>query len=238
MTDLIHTTITTPHHVDTIQAELKQKGYYLANAGQTCDDAELATFVKTLGGFWQQGTAQVVAPLANPTFIAQTTDEIPPHNECAYDAQPPHYLLLHCQENQVSGGDFYLVDSYRVLNALSAEMHSLLYHTKFQCLINPTHPEIVSCARHNEQGEIHLQYSCIGRSADWSSHSGYIPVAPFYQGYETIILTLQAQLKREELRERHSWTAGDLLIFDNRRFLHGRYAFQGFGRKLDHLRIQ
>lgn len=238
MTDLIYTTINTHHPIDTIQNELNQKGYYLANAGQICGKNALATLVETLGGFWQQGEPQVVAPLVNPTFIAQTTDEIPPHNECAYAAQPPRYLLLHCQENQVSGGDFYLVDSYRVLNALSAEMHSLLYHAKFQCLINPAHPEIVSCAHHNEQGEIHLQYSCIGRSADWRSHSGYIPIAPFYQNYETIIPTLQAQLKREAFRQPHAWTAGDLLIFDNRRFLHGRDTFQGFGRKLDHLRIQ
>lgn len=237
MTDLIPTKINKHHDADTIRNEISRKGYYLANTGQTCDESELATMIDALGGFWQQGGPQVIAPSPNPIFIAQTTDEIPPHNECAYAAQPPRHLLLHCQENQVQGGDFFLVDSTHILKALSAEMFALLYYAKFQCRINPSHPQVVSLLQQNERGEYHLQYSCIGHTGDWNDHTGYAPVAPFYQGYENIIPSLQAQLKREDLRRFHEWEPGDLLVFDNRRFLHGRNAFQGSGRRLDHLRI-
>ncbi|CAA6818025.1 MAG: Unknown protein [uncultured Thiotrichaceae bacterium] len=237
MTDLIPTKINQQHDIDTIRNEILRKGYYLANTGQICDERELTRLIDALGGFWQQGGPQVIAPLPNPTFIAQTTDEIPPHNECAYAAQPPRHLLLHCQENQVQGGDFFLVDSNHVLKTLSSELFALLYYAKFQCRINPSHPETVSLLQRNERGEYHLQYSCIGHTEDWNDHLNYVPLAPLYQGYETIIPSLQAQLRREDLRQTRKWEQGDLLIFDNRRFLHGRNAFQGSGRRLDHLRI-
>ncbi|MGB1012215.1 MAG: TauD/TfdA dioxygenase family protein [Thiolinea sp.] len=233
---LKRTIIETEHSAGVIRQELTTQGYYLANTGQVCSHDALVDLVECLGGLWQQMGRQTIAPVNNARFIAQTTEAIPPHNECAYAAAPPRYLLLHCRENEVSGGDFYLIDSMDVIKTFTQAQASLLYYSQFQCLIDPAHPQQVTLLKQQESGW-HLQFTCIGHSEDWLANRSYVPVAPLYQGYEHIIPLLQQQLKREELRQRHAWQPGDLLIFDNQRYLHGRDVFSGTGRCLDHIRI-
>lgn len=232
---LKHTT-TTKHELAAIHHSLALQGYYLANSGQSCSMAVLNSLVDALGGIWQQGAALEIAPLENARFIAQTTEAIPPHNECAYTAQPPRYLLLYCRENTVSGGDFYLVDSAAIIADFSESIISLLYHSHFDCFIDAANPQQVSLLKQRADG-FYLQYSCIGHSEDWQGNHSYAPVAPLYPGYEQIIPFLQQHLRQETLRQHHVWQSGDLLIFDNQRYLHGRKAFSGSGRYLDHIRI-
>ncbi len=197
---------------------------------------ELGMLVDTLGGTWQQAEALKIAPANNARFIAQTTEAIPPHNECAYTEQPPRYLLLYCRENAVNGGDFYLVDSGQIVAAFSEQVTSLLYHSYFECFIDPTNPQQVTLLKQSSVG-FYLQYSCIGHSEDWLDNPSYMVVAPYYPGYEQIIPFLQQHLRNEGLYMYHTWQNGDLLIFDNQRYLHGRAAFSGNRRHLDHIRI-
>ena len=227
---------TIKHDVTVIQQCLKAQGYYLAKTEQSCAAEELNALVDALGGAWQQVKALEITPFENARFIAQTTEAIPPHNECAYTAQPPRYLLLYCQQNSVNGGDFYLVDSAVIISEFSEPVISLLYHSHFDCFIDAANPQQVSLLRQGTDG-FYLQYSCIGHSEDWLENSSYAPITPLYSGYEQIIPFLQHYLRQEALRQRHSWQAGDLLIFDNQRFLHGRDAFIGSGRHLNHIRI-
>lgn len=224
------------HDIAAIRRKLTTQGYYLANSGQVCSMETLSALTDTLGGIWQQAEALKIAPVGNARFIAQTTQAIPPHTECAYTAQPPRYLMLHCRENTVSGGDFYLVDSEQITATFSEQIISLLYHSYFDCFIDPANPQRVSLLK--QRGDkFHLQFSCIGHDEEWEVNQNYVPAAPFYPGYEQIILFLQQQLRQEALRHYHTWQAGDLLIFDNQRYMHGRDAFNGNGRHLDHIRI-
>ena len=131
------------HSPATIQLELVEKGYYLANTGAVCDPAELSGIADYFGGIWQNVGVQTIAPTSRPQFIAQTTDAIPPHNECAYATQPPRYLLLHCRENEVSGGEFYLLDGSAVAKSFSESVIRLFYHSQFQCLVDPNNPQLI-----------------------------------------------------------------------------------------------
>ena len=236
MNALTHTHNDKQHTIQAIKQAIDTCGYYLANTGKLCSDQALDSMTQALGSRWKDMATQTIAPLPNPEFIAQSNDYIPPHNECAYTADPPRYLLLHCRENSVTGGDFYVVDSALVIQQLPQAIVALLYHMTFKVTLMPDNPATLSLLHQGEHG-YYLQYTSIGHSNDWQTNQYYQPEPPFYQDYEQALPVLHQHLNHASFRLSHTWQQGDLLIIDNQRLMHGRDAFIGHGRRLDHIRI-
>lgn len=224
--------------VEKIQSNINNQGYYLEKNLSPLSHNQLDELADQLGSRWQSMDVQAIKPNDNAQFIAQTTEAIPPHNECAYTEKPPRYLLLHCQESQVKKGDFYLVNGNEIISYLSHEQQVSLSQINYRCLVDPNQKDAYPLLRlMPDSAEWYLQYTCIGHSKDWQRNDHYITDSVWPNGDDYHISTLQHWLKQEAFRYKHQWKAGDLLIFDNLRFFHGRDGFVGHQRHLDHIRI-
>lgn len=220
-----------------LDQSLQEQGYYLANLGQQTE-AELWERLGHLGKAWHPDyPTMVVEAIEGGKFVAQMDVEITPHNECAYDLQPPRYLALFCEENTVEGGDFYLLNGKQLQENFSEQQKSTIRHTLFRCDMGTGFHYDLPLIRTVEQQE-YLIYTSIGHTPDWQANHHYQLLQPDSSYATQIIPQLHKQLQTTQHRQYHQWKAGDLLVFNNLTFLHGRDAFQGKGRKLLHFRIR
>lgn len=222
---------------NTLAQALKTTGYYLANIGQQTDTSLWET-LGHLGKAWHPDyPTMVVESVEGGKFVAQLDVEITPHNECAYDLNPPRYLALFCEENTVEGGDFYLLNGKKLQEKLSTPLLESMKHSIFRCNMGTGFHYDFPLIRAVHDKE-HLIYTSIGHSADWQTNHYYQLLHAHDEYAQHLIPQLHQQLQDTQHRQYHSWQAGDLLVFDNLAFMHGREAFVGKGRKLLHLRIR
>ena len=162
-------------------------------------------------------------------------EPLPPHCECAYELEPPRYILFHCDGASRAGGDFFLVRMHDVLARLRPSDRAALHATPYDVrspLSGATAPRLL--------------VSGIDGVGD------VLVLLPIPPAGEKVIYTLPAGrdhaskllLRRvakaaadPSLRITHRWRRGDVAVVDNARFLHGRDGFTGTTRNLKHLRI-
>jgi alpha-ketoglutarate-dependent taurine dioxygenase len=151
----------------------------------------------------------------------------PLHTDNSFSAQPVRYVLMHCWQADPVGGESWVahVDDMLALcdGDLVQRLHSTVYPTPFgQATVLGT----------REPGQTTIRFNC----RDMHSFAK-IRKAPLSQQASSDLVTLEAAamqcLQRVQLR------AGDCIVADNHRVLHGRSAFSpGSGRLLKRLRIQ
>lgn len=163
----------------------------------------------------------------DPDSNAYTSIALPPHTDLPTREYHPGLQMLHCLENSVEGGQAVMLDGFAVAEALrerDPEAFATLTRVRW-CFANTARTTdyvwYSPMIRLDERGEL-LEV----RIADFLRgplQTDFEEVAPAYRA----LMTLQAMLREPEFALRFTYEPGDLVIFDNRRLLHARDAFEG-----------
>ncbi|MAT37430.1 MAG: gamma-butyrobetaine dioxygenase [Acidimicrobiaceae bacterium] len=171
----------------------------------------------------------------DPVSNSNTGLELPPHTDLPTREYQPGMQLLHCLVNDVQGGNSILVDGFRVAEEIREK------HPKSYELLTTISWDFANRSRTSDYRwkapMIGLdqagEYSEI-RAGSWLRYPLQAPpelMEDMYEAYrifETTSHDPQFQIK-------FRLEAGDCMIFDNRRVLHGRTAFEAKSGKR-HLR--
>lgn len=162
---------------------------------------------------------------ANTDQLGYTDAAIGLHTDQPFLDAPPRYQLLHGIRAADRGGETLLADgdaAFRYLASLDANAAELLsatpvrFHRKQRAFEREVTAPIISI----RAGRVHVR-------------SSYFTVAPHRLPFERLTAWYRAhdQFVRILRDPRHHFhfaiRAGDVLIYDNRRMLHGRTAFSG-----------
>eukprot|EP00005_Dracoamoeba_jomungandri_P000249 CAMPEP_0174256158 /NCGR_PEP_ID=MMETSP0439-20130205/5415_1 /TAXON_ID=0 /ORGANISM="Stereomyxa ramosa, Strain Chinc5" /LENGTH=597 /DNA_ID=CAMNT_0015338643 /DNA_START=714 /DNA_END=2507 /DNA_ORIENTATION=- len=175
--------------------------------------------------FW--GTQFDVKVFSNPLNLSHTGFPLNCHTDFSWTEAPPGFQFLHCMdldENMV-GGDSILVDGFKVVEALKAQ--------DLASYILLTQLEFSHCFKGGKRFYKHkaplIQLNSLGQPSLIRYNNANrepldVPVALVESTYRalnkfTSLLEDPAYELRFRLQE------GDLLVFNNRRLLHGRSGF-------------
>lgn len=161
----------------------------------------------------------------DPDSNAYTSIALPPHVDLPTREYQPGLQLLHCLENSAAGGQAVMMDGFAVAEALR-ERHPEHFKTLTRvrwCFANTAkttdHVWFEPMIKLDPNGRV-VEI----RVADFLRGPLLAPVDDIEPAYAALI-RLQNLLQEPEFALRFTYEPGDLVIFDNRRLLHGRDAF-------------
>ena len=170
------------------------------------------------------------------TNLADTALALAPHTDNPYRLAPPEIQVLHCLSAAGHGGQSLLVDGLAVIGALKAEApgdYHLLCHTPVrfawsdgETFLEATAPVIAL----NADGTLErLRYN--PRSMQQVCTDDDQVRAAWRRAWDR----LGALLAARAFGVSFDMIAGDMVLMDNRRVLHGRTAFETAGEVVRHL---
>lgn len=176
-----------------------------------------------------------VVSVEEPINLAYTSISLPLHTDLANQETPPGYQFLHCLANESEGGESTFVDGLKVAEELRS-----------QC---PDHFKLLSeyavpFRFHDSEHDIRQHHTVINLDnfgniieIKYNAHLADIFDLPaevmheYYLAYRN----LMARFKDERFKIEIKLQGGQMVVFDNRRVLHGRNKFEtSSGRR--HLR--
>ena len=166
-----------------------------------------------------------VVSMPDPNSNAYTALGLLCHTDLPNWERPPDYQLLHCLENDAEGGDSLLVDGFAAAETLRrrdpAAFRLLTRHPidfRFQDRISDIRYRALTIAL-DEAGaveEVRFNFAVMGAVSAPAQRTGALCRA---------LRAFAAVIRDPALECRYPLRAGELLVFDNRRVLHGRTAF-------------
>jgi len=166
-----------------------------------------------------------VKSVPNPNDLAYTSLALSPHTDNPYRKPIPCIQLLHCIENEVSGGFSTLVDGFKVATYLkknNPDYFKIL--TKVKVKFKFTDKEVVL----ENKGElIELDDEDNLKQVRFSTRLDYVPILEknkldlFYKARKEISNLYNSEKFRIEFK----LMPGDIMMMDNHRLLHGRTVF-------------
>jgi gamma-butyrobetaine dioxygenase len=171
------------------------------------------------------GTVFDVRSVPNATDLAYTPVKLDPHTDNPYRSPVPGVQLLHCLANQTTGGLSTLVDGYAVSDALKQrdpEAFHTLTTTPVRFRYRDKVTELTSSAP-----PIELDVSGRVKTIHFSPRLDFVPLLPLQEltAYYRARRVFDHLLRTAEFEIRFLLNAGDLVMFDNCRLLHGRTGF-------------
>ncbi|WP_419841240.1 TauD/TfdA family dioxygenase [Candidatus Poriferisodalis sp.] len=161
-----------------------------------------------------------------PTSLANTGQRLTPHTDLPTREVPPGLQMLHCVENSVDGGWSTMADGLAIAEHLSqCEPDAFEALTTLEWVFFNRSPE----HDHRWQGPVidagDGRLPCTYRAFHPVRAFPAMPVADMDRAYAALrLLSMTAGSQRFQLR--YPFRPGDIVIFDNRRVLHGRDAFE------------
>lgn len=197
--------------------------------GLPTEPGSLAAIARRIGPVRPTNFGQLfdVKAKPDPDSNAYTSIALPPHVDLPTREYHPGLQMLHCLENSVEGGEAVMLDGFAVAEALRdrhPDAWAALTRIRW-CYANTAKTTdyvwYSPMIRLDERGEL-LEV----RIADFLRgplQTAFEDVEPAYEA----LMTLQRMLHEPEFAIRFTYHPGDLVIFDNRRLLHARDAFEG-----------
>ena len=172
----------------------------------------------------------------NPINIAYTGEKLRYHMDLAYYDSPPGIQMLHCRKfsDSVEGGESTFLDAHaaaEILRERYPEHFATL--TKIPAKFQKDHLERETPAQFFFERP-HIITSSDGEeilSVFWSPpfegmvNADVADIVPYYEAYRAFADIIDAEETSEKHGKRFRLDQGELVIFNNRRFLHGRTAF-------------
>ncbi len=179
-------------------------------------------------GFTRQtnfGTVFEVRSVPAANDLAYTSIALEPHTDNPYRTPVPGVQLLHCLVNETSGGLSTLVDGFAAAEALRRRDEAafkLLANTPVRFRFRDETTELVASVP-----LIELNVAGRAEAVHFSPRLDFVPLAPpqVLSAYYRARRAFDHLLRSPEFEIRFLLNAGDLLIMDNRRLLHGRTGF-------------
>jgi gamma-butyrobetaine dioxygenase len=161
----------------------------------------------------------------NATDLAYTSLSLDPHTDNPYRSPVPGIQLLHCLVNETSGGLSTLVDGFAVAEALRREQpraFEIMTSTPVRFRYIDTDTELTASA-----APIQLDVTGAVTAIHFSPRLDFVPLfAPeVLEKYFGARRELDRRLRAADFEIRFLLRAGDLVMFDNCRLLHGRTGF-------------
>lgn len=171
------------------------------------------------------GTTFEVVNKPSPNNLAYTALALPLHTDLPNQEQVPGYQFLHCLRNSVQGGASVFADGFRICADLRAQA--------------PGEFDLLSRLRipwrfHDENDDVRFRRSIIEldqagelSALAFNAHIADVPDLPssqlheFYQAYQG----LMRRIREPQYRICQTLQPGEMVMFDNRRVLHGREGF-------------
>lgn len=157
--------------------------------------------------------------------LAYTSLFLDPHTDNPYRSPVPGVQLLHCLANETSGGLSTLVDGFAAAETLRAsdpEAFRVLAQTPVRFRFRDVDTELV-------RSSSLIEVDGVGglQAINFSPRLDYVPLLPpaALTAYFKARKKLDALLRSPKYEIRFLLNAGDLMMMDNRRLLHGRTAF-------------
>ena len=192
------------------------------------DDTAAGTRLAEQVGFLRRtnfGTIFTVESKPDPNNSAYTSDALPLHTDLPNQEVPPGFQFLHCIANAAEGGDSLFADGFAIAAALKEEAPEA-----FQLLCEVELP----FRFHDQTDDIRSRYPVIvtdrrGEVTELRFNAHIVDtidlpgdqVVPFYRAYRW----LMALVRSDRFKLAYRLQAGEMVVFDNRRILHGRSAF-------------
>lgn len=157
--------------------------------------------------------------------LAYTSIPLDPHTDNPYRSPVPGVQLLHCLINETTGGLSTLVDGYAAAEALRAndpEAFGILSGTPVRFRFRDARTELVASAPLIEvDGAGRVQ------AVNFSPRLDYVPLRPPQElsAYFRARRAFDQLLRSPKFEIRFLLSAGELVMMDNRRLLHGRTGF-------------
>lgn len=156
---------------------------------------------------------------------AYTSGPLPAHTDIPTREAPPGLQVLHCLVADAQGGESTMTDGFKVAADLAAH-----YPQDFATL------STLKWCFANRAGDTDYRWQAPIINLDDTGKVFEVRLLPFsrapliteYQNIEPAYRALQrfmAMANAPKYQMRYQFTAGDIIIFDNRRILHGREAF-------------
>lgn len=178
------------------------------------------------------GTTFEVISKSDPNNLAYTSEALPLHTDLTNQELPPGYQFLHCLANEASGGGSLFCDGFAVaadLQEASPDLADRLAHTS------------VPHRFHDLDTDIRARKHVVTRDAAghtveicFNAHLADIldldpdALSPYYAAYRRFM----SMTRSLEYLVSYRLIAGEMVVFDNRRVLHGREAFEpGVGNR-------
>ena len=166
-----------------------------------------------------------VRSLPDANDLAYTSLFLDPHTDNPYRSPVPGVQLLHCLANETSGGLSTLVDGFAAAETLRSQdpdAFRVLSRTPVRFRFRDVDTELV-------RSSSLIEVDGVGglQAINFSPRLDYVPLLPpaeltVYFGARK---KLDALLRSPKYEIRFLLNAGDLMMMDNRRLLHGRTAF-------------
>ena len=166
-----------------------------------------------------------VKSVPNPNDLAYTSLALSPHTDNPYRKPVPCIQLLHCIENEVSGGFSTLVDGFNVATFLkdhNPDLFEILTRTKVKFKF--TDKDVIL---ENDGQLIELDEKKKLKQVRFSTRLDYVPILEKNE----LDLYYKARKKISDLYNSKKFMiefklkSGDLMMIDNHRLLHGRTAY-------------
>ncbi|MGU9956214.1 MAG: TauD/TfdA family dioxygenase [Arenicellales bacterium WSBS_2016_MAG_OTU3] len=196
-----------------------------------CDDQQVLQVIKQFGFVrdTNYGALFEVRSKINANNLAYTHLELGCHLDNPYRDPVPGLQLLHCLASTTEGGESILQDGFMAAHILRDEnrQHFDLLSKQFinfrfqdkEVDLNARAPMI----EFNDHGEV-IKVRFNNRSIDTIKLSPE-KIRPFYTAYRHFAQILE----RQALQIHFKLAAGELMLFDNTRILHGRKAYSKGG---------
>ena len=149
-----------------------------------------------------------------------------------YFESPPRFQILHCLRNRVHGGTSLFVDAFA-----AAELLRVSHPPDFTHLVTTPVPfQYINDARHLHysrptitldptSGNIEPQVTAVSYSPPFQAPFPLNTPHEFYDALARFAALVEAPAAVYS----HQLEEGEAVVFDNRRVLHGRTAFEGMG---------
>jgi len=166
-----------------------------------------------------------VRSVPNPNDLAYTSLALSPHTDNPYRKPVPCIQLLHCIENEVSGGFSTLVDGFKVATYLkenNPEYFKIL--TEIEVKFKFTDKDVVL---ENKGKLIELDEQDNIRQIRFNTRLDYVPILEkkqldlYYKARKEISNLYNSKRFRIEFK----LMPGDIMMMDNHRLLHGRTVY-------------
>jgi len=170
----------------------------------------------------------------HPINLAYTALALPLHTDLCNQETPPGYQFLHCLANESEGGESLFADGLKVLEDLREEAPQYFELLSQYAIPFRFHDDEHDIRSHHPVINLDHQGNII--ELKYNAHLAGVFDLPeaimndYYLAYRELMRRLQLpeyliQIKLE---------AGIMAVFDNRRVLHGRNAYEPLGKR--HLR--
>jgi len=161
----------------------------------------------------------------NASDLAYTSLSLDPHTDNPYRSPVPGIQLLHCLANETTGGLSTLVDGFAVAEALRREQpqaFGIMSRTPVRFRYIDADTELTASA-----APIEVDVTGAVKAIHFSPRLDFVPLfAPeVLDAYFRARRQLDQRLRAAEFEIRFLLRAGELVMFDNCRLLHGRTGF-------------